>query len=71
MSAAVLTEQQEKMLKALVRYGNHHAVAKAIGVKPGSARVYLHHLYQVIGVPNMTLAAVWYVRQTETKRRKA
>lgn len=65
-----LTEQERKMLDAIVKHGDHKGVAKAIGCAAGTSRVYTHNLYRRLGVKNMTLAAVWYVRQLHAKGSK-
>jgi hypothetical protein len=48
------------MLELLGQGDSSKAIAKKLGYRPGTTRVYLHDLYRKIGVPNKTSAVIWY-----------
>lgn len=49
------------MLELLAQGGSSKMVAKNLGYKEGTMRVYLHNLYQKIGVKTKTSAVSWYL----------
>jgi hypothetical protein len=48
------------MLELLGQGDSSKAIAKKLGYRPGTTRVYLHDLYRKIGVPNKTSAVIWF-----------
>jgi len=55
-----ISERDRKMLHLLSQGSSGKVVAKKLGYSDGTTRVYLHMLYQKIGVDNKTAAVVWY-----------
>src|SRR5271154_6142427 len=60
MRGTPLTERDLRMLELLGKGDSSKAIAKKLGYRPGTTRVYLHDLYRKIGVPNKTSAVIWY-----------
>jgi len=60
MKGAPLSERDLRMLELLGQGDSSKAIAKKLGYRPGTTRVYLHDLYRKIGVPNKTTAVIWY-----------
>ncbi|HLX23960.1 MAG TPA: helix-turn-helix transcriptional regulator [Usitatibacter sp.] len=60
MRGAPLSERDLRMLELLGKGDSSKAIAKKLGYRPGTTRVYLHDLYRKIGVPNKTVAVIWY-----------
>lgn len=57
----LITQTDQKMLELLVKGASSKVIAKSLGYKDGTTRVYLHSLYQRIGVNNKTSAVSWYL----------
>jgi hypothetical protein len=55
------------MLELLGKGDSSKAIAKKLGYRPGTTRVYLHDLYRKIGVPNKTTAVIWYFDRIKAK----
>jgi DNA-binding CsgD family transcriptional regulator len=55
-----LAPRDRKMLELLAKGMPNAAIARKLGYKHGSTRVYLHHLYRKLGVKGKTAAVVWY-----------
>ena len=51
------------MLELLALGLSNKAIARRMGYKHGTTRVYLHQLYRKLGVAGKTAAVVWYVDQ--------
>lgn len=56
-----LAPKQRVALRHLAKGCTGREIAHALGMRYGSARVFLHFLYQDLGVRNKTEAAIWYV----------
>jgi DNA-binding CsgD family transcriptional regulator len=67
MRGAPLSERDTRMLVELAKGGSSKAIAKKLGYRPGTTRVYLHDLYRKIGVPNKTSAVIWYFDRIKAK----
>jgi DNA-binding CsgD family transcriptional regulator len=67
MRGAPLSERDLRMLEELAKGGTSKAIAKKLGYRPGTTRVYLHDLYRKIGVPNKTSAVIWYFDRIKAK----
>lgn len=59
----VLTEREEAMLALLATGKKNRDIGDALGLSEGTTRVYLHYLYERIGVANKTEAAIWFDRR--------
>ena len=55
-----ISERDMRMLELLARGDSSKDIAKKLGYKPGTTRVYMHDLYRKLGVPNRAAAAAWY-----------
>lgn len=54
---------REIQLAALVSRGQQNKeIAYALGLTPGTVKVYLHHLFPKLGISNRAELAVWAVR---------
>jgi len=67
MRGAPLSERDLRMLELLGKGDSSKAIAKKLGYRPGTTRVYLHDLYRKIGVPNKTSAVIWYFDRIKAK----
>ena len=59
----LIDDRDIKMLELLTQGGSSKMVAKNLGYKEGTMRVYLHNLYQKIGVKTKTSAVSWYLER--------
>lgn len=71
MRGAPLSERDLRMLELLGKGDSSKAIAKKLGYRPGTTRVYLHDLYRKIGVPNKTSAVIWYFDRIKAKNAPA
>ena len=55
-----VSERDRKMLELLALGESSKGIAKKLGYRAGTMRVYLHELYRKLKVPNKTAAVVWY-----------
>lgn len=55
-----ISERDMRMLELLARGDSSKEIAKKLGYKPGTTRVYMHDLYRKLGVANRSAAAAWY-----------
>ncbi len=62
-SIGSMSDIDKKLLELLVTGATGKAIAEALGYKEGTTRVYLHNLYQRIGVKNKISAVNWYQAQ--------
>lgn len=58
--SVTLDGREIAILKMLATGAPNKAIAVDAGYTEGSLRVFLHHLYQKIGVRNRTAAAIWW-----------
>lgn len=65
MRGAPLSERDLRMLDLLGKGDSSKAIAKKLGYRPGTTRVYLHDLYRKIGVPNKTSAVIWFFERSK------
>jgi DNA-binding CsgD family transcriptional regulator len=63
MKDTAIDARGERMLELLARGSSNRDVARQMGYREGTMRVYLHHLYRKLGVANKTEAVVWYLRR--------
>ncbi len=57
--------QERQMLELLSRGESSREIAKHMGYREGTMRVYLHELYRKLGVANKTNAVIWYLERTK------
>jgi DNA-binding CsgD family transcriptional regulator len=55
-----INARDRQMLELLSAGASSKLMAKKMGYREGTMRVYLHDLYRKIGVPNKTNAVIWY-----------
>lgn len=55
-----ISARDQRMLELLASGATSKIMAKKMGYRDGTMRVYLHDLYRKIGVPNKTSAVIWY-----------
>ncbi|HUL94889.1 MAG TPA: LuxR C-terminal-related transcriptional regulator [Usitatibacter sp.] len=60
MANTNISERDLRMLELLSLGTSGKEIAKRLGYRPGTTRVYLHDLYRKLGVANRTAAAAWY-----------
>jgi DNA-binding CsgD family transcriptional regulator len=60
MKPIALTERDVKMLELLAQGEPSKEIARKLGYRAGTMRVYLHDLYRKLHVSNKTAAVVWY-----------
>jgi DNA-binding CsgD family transcriptional regulator len=53
--------KHQRMLELLAQGASSKVIARTMGYRDGTMRVYLHNLYRKIGVRNKTSAAIWYL----------
>ncbi len=58
--------QERQMLELLSRGESSREIARHMGYREGTMRVYLHELYRKLGVANKTNAVIWYLDRTRT-----
>lgn len=64
MKAVVtLDVRSRRMLELLARGAGSKVIAKELGYRDGTMRVYLHNLYRKLGLANKTEAVIWYLKQ--------
>lgn len=59
--------QERQMLELLSRGESSREIAKHMGYREGTMRVYLHELYRKLGVANKTNAVIWYLDRTRDR----
>ncbi len=62
-----INNRDREMLELLAQGASSKAIAKSLGYREGTMRVYLHELYRKLGVPNKTNAVIWYFDQSRPK----
>jgi DNA-binding CsgD family transcriptional regulator len=62
-SIGSMSDIDKKLLELLSTGASGKGIAEALGYKEGTTRVYLHNLYQRIGVKNKISAVNWYKAQ--------
>lgn len=55
------------MLELLAQGASNRLVARKMGYREGTMRVYLHNLYRKLGVSNKTEAVIWYLARDRMK----
>ncbi len=60
MKTIQVSDRDRKMLELLALGESSKGIAKKLGYRAGTMRVYLHELYRKLKVPNKTAAVVWY-----------
>jgi DNA-binding CsgD family transcriptional regulator len=61
MRTVELTERDRRLLELLGKGLSNQEIARRLGYRHGSIRVYLHNLYKKLGVEGKTAAAVWFM----------
>jgi DNA-binding CsgD family transcriptional regulator len=56
--------KSQQMLELLAEGASSRLIAKRMGYREGTMRVYLHNLYKRIGVKGKTQAVIWYLGRT-------
>jgi DNA-binding CsgD family transcriptional regulator len=56
--------KSQQMLELLAQGASSRLIAKRMGYREGTMRVYLHNLYKRIGVKGKTQAVIWYIGRT-------
>jgi DNA-binding CsgD family transcriptional regulator len=56
--------KSQQMLELLAQGASSRIIAKRMGYREGTMRVYLHNLYKRIGVKGKTQAVIWYLGRT-------
>jgi DNA-binding CsgD family transcriptional regulator len=64
-----MTPRDRRLLELLAQGLANKAIAKKMGYKEGTTRVYLHQLYRRLGVAGKTAAVVWHVDQQASAAR--
>lgn len=62
-----INARDQRMLELLAEGASSKLMAKKMGYREGTMRVYLHDLYRKIGVPNKTNAVIWYFDRNKAK----
>lgn len=62
--ALPIDAQERQMLELLSRGESSREIARHMGYREGTMRVYLHELYRKLGVANKTNAVIWYLDRT-------
>jgi len=66
-----MSPRDRRLLELLAQGLPNKAIAKKMGYKHGTTRVYLHQLYRTIGVAGKTAAVVWYIDHLGAARHQA
>lgn len=64
-----LEPNERQMLELLSKGSSSKEMAKRLGYREGTMRVYLHNLYRRLGVDNKTSAVIWYLDGARTAGR--
>lgn len=62
--------KSQQMLELLAQGASSRLIAKRMGYREGTMRVYLHNLYKRIGVKGKTQAVIWYLARTRPSGEK-
>jgi len=61
MKQLMINDKDVKMLELLAKGGSSKEMARDLGFREGTMRVYLHNLYRKLGVKSKTSAVSWYL----------
>lgn len=61
MKDSTMDAKSQQMLELLAQGASSRIIAKKMGYREGTMRVYLHNLYKRIGVKGKTQAVIWYL----------
>jgi DNA-binding CsgD family transcriptional regulator len=64
MKDSAMDAKSQQMLELLAQGASSRIIAKRMGYREGTMRVYLHNLYKRIGVKGKTQAVIWYLGRT-------
>lgn len=67
----MIDEKSRRMLELLAQGASNRLVARKMGYREGTMRVYLHNLYRRLGVSNKTEAVIWYLSRDRLKETAA
>ena len=67
---AAIDAKSQQMLELLAQGASSRAIAKRMGYREGTMRVYLHNLYKRIGVKGKTQAVIWYLGRTRPAEKR-
>jgi DNA-binding CsgD family transcriptional regulator len=70
MKDTVIDAKSQQMLELLAQGATSRIIAKRMGYREGTMRVYLHNLYKRIGVKGKTQAVIWYLGRTRASADK-
>jgi DNA-binding CsgD family transcriptional regulator len=62
--------KSQQMLELLAQGASSRIIAKRMGYREGTMRVYLHNLYKRIGVKGKTQAVIWYLGRAHASAHK-
>ena len=71
MKKIEMDTRDEKMLELLASGASSKVMARKLGYRDGTMRVYLHGLYRKLGVANKTSAVIWYFDRANAGARRA
>ncbi len=63
-----LEPNERQMLELLSKGSSSKEMARRLGYREGTMRVYLHNLYRKLGVDNKTSAVIWYLEGARVAR---
>jgi DNA-binding CsgD family transcriptional regulator len=63
--------KSQQMLELLAQGASSRLIAKRMGYREGTMRVYLHNLYKRIGVKGKTQAVIWYLGRARPSDKRA
>jgi DNA-binding CsgD family transcriptional regulator len=66
MKDTAIDAKSQQMLELLAQGASSRIIAKRMGYREGTMRVYLHNLYKRIGVKGKTQAVIWYLGRTRS-----
>ena len=61
MKQLMINDKDVKMLELLAKGASSKEMARDLGFREGTMRVYLHNLYRKLGVKSKTSAVSWYL----------
>ena len=70
MKDTAIDAKSQQMLELLAQGASSRAIAKRMGYREGTMRVYLHNLYKRIGVKGKTQAVIWFLGRTRPAAEK-
>lgn len=69
MKKIAIDTRDQKMLELLASGASSKVMAKKLGYRDGTMRVYLHGLYRKLGVANKTSAVIWFFDRAKAEQK--